>query len=89
MTEVITGIEPCGCIRAVWVLDAESAVDAYRDAAKWAKAGCAVITEPTEEWKKRNDGKLYCADHRESHGPPTWKRVRKAMKEAQQPVLGL
>ena len=79
-SNVISGIEPCGCIRAVWVLDPADAADAYRDASKWAKAGCTVVTEPIEEWRNRNDGKLYCADHLESHGPPTWKRVRAAMR---------
>ena len=88
MTDVLTGIESCGCIRAVWVLG-EHDEDAYRDAAKWSKAGCEVVTEPIEDWRQRNDGKLYCAEHRSTQGPPTWPRVRKALREPDQPGLGL
>jgi len=82
---VITGIEPCGCCRAVWVLGEHDA-DAYKDAAKWAKAGCDVRIMPIDEWKARG---LYCDEHKATSGPPTWKRVRDAMKKADQPVLGL
>ena len=84
MSDVITGIEPCGCIRAVWVLGEHDA-DAYRDAAKWAKAGCDVVTEPIADWRNRNNGKLYCAKHIATDGPPTWKRVRRAMQKVSEP----
>lgn len=80
MTDVLTGIEPCGCIRAVWVLG-EHDPDAYRDAAKWAKAGCAVVSEPIEDWRHRNSGALYCSDHLASSGPPTWARVKMAAQQ--------
>jgi hypothetical protein len=31
-------------------------------------------------WKARD---LYCDDHKATHGPPTWARVRKAMRAAE------
>ena len=77
MSRCIAGVERCGCIRGVYVLGDHDA-DAYKAAARWAKAGCSIETLLTTDLPVH----FYCEEHRASSGPPWWPRVKRAMAKA-------
>jgi hypothetical protein len=86
MSRCLVGRERCGCIRGVYVLGYFD-VDAYKAASRWSKAGCKVDTMKTSDLPQH----FYCDEHRETHGPPWWPRVAKALRsrKPQEPSLGL
>jgi hypothetical protein len=76
----LAALEPCGCTAWVSVLGYGHDGDAYKEAAREAKRGCQIAHMTVAAWKARD---LYCDDHKATHGPPTWARVRKAMRAAE------
>jgi hypothetical protein len=65
----LAAFEPCGCTAWISVLGYGHDADAYKEAAREAKAGLIIKQVEVEEWKARPS--MYCADHPE--GPPWWK----------------
>lgn len=69
----LAAFEPCGCTGWISVLGYGHDADAYKTAAKEAKAGLTIKQVLVEEWKARPS--MFCADH--PKGPPWWKVARR------------
>lgn len=64
----LAAIDVCGCTGMVTVLGYGHDEDAYKSAAREAKAGLRIEHMTVAAWKERG---WHCADHPD--GPPWWK----------------
>lgn len=78
----LAAIDICGCTGWISVLGYGHDADAYRQAAREAKAGFRIEQVIVDEWRMRG---WHCADHPD--GPPWWKgRGAKTKRPATWPV---